>query len=158
MAITYPLHNVFTLFAKFLVTHDTEGETWYAVITFIPAKMWIENRKRKFSSGYLVKQNVLTWITISPGPWLIYYSDAAEAIGHDLHGVVLQCLLWWTCHSEIASAGLSKSGIITNISNLLPIYIELNIYNKVRGCNIYAKTKCMYDRNFKVQPSTVESC
>ena len=40
--------------------------------------------------------------------------------------------MWWTCHSEDVSTGLSRTGIITNICNLLPIYIQLNIYDKVR--------------------------
>ena len=63
---------------------------------------------------------------------IIHFGDATKAIAHDLHKVVLECLLWWTCYSERASTGLSRTEIVTNLINLLPIYIQLNIHDKVR--------------------------
>lgn len=51
--------------------------------------------------------------------------------GHDICSDTLQCLLWWTCRSEIAASGLSKTGIITVLINLLRNYIQRNIIDKV---------------------------
>ena len=58
---------------------------------------------------------------------------------NDLHYVILQCILWWTSHSEAVCAGLSRTGIVSNLTNLLPIYIRLNCLEKVRmsDCNLH---------------------
>ena len=63
---------------------------------------------------------------------LYLYVEASNEIACDLHQIVLKCLVWWTCHSEDVCAGLSRTGLITKICNLLRIYIQLNIYDKVR--------------------------
>jgi hypothetical protein len=61
----------------------------------------------------------------------VFHVDAQKKIGHDLHKIVLHCLLWWTCHSEVASAGLSRTGLITVLADLLSDYIDLNLFEKV---------------------------
>ena len=46
----------------------------------------------------------------------------------DMHLVVLQCLCWWTSHNEM---GLSRTGIISNLGNLLRDFIHFNMNQKV---------------------------
>ena len=49
---------------------------------------------------------------------------------YDLHAVLLQTLVWWTCDSETADA-LSKTGLITVLTSLLHDYVQFNGVGKV---------------------------
>ena len=65
-----------------------------------------------------------------------HFGGATKEVAHYLYDVVLECLLWWTCYSERASTGLSRTGIVTNlINNLVRICIQLKIQDiyKVRS-------------------------
>lgn len=53
-------------------------------------------------------------------------------VAHDLHTIVLKCLLWWTCHSEVTSAGLSRTGLISGLIGFLPVYVQMDFYKNVR--------------------------
>lgn len=61
-----------------------------------------------------------------------FFLEATEKIVHDLHTMVLKCVLWWTCHSEVVGSGLSRTTLISGLCNLLPVYIKLNLHKKVR--------------------------
>lgn len=75
------------------------------------------------------------YIIITYSVYVLFVPLDVEAVekktGHDLHAVVLQNLIWWTCHSEIAASGLSKTGIITVLVNMLRHYVRFNIVGKV---------------------------
>ena len=49
----------------------------------------------------------------------------------DVHMIVFKCLVWWTGLSAEACAWISRSGIITNLANLLGIFVNLGINDKV---------------------------
>ena len=62
-------------------------------------------------------------------------SDVAsmeKIYGCDLQAAVLQCLLWWTCNSVAARAGLLKMAIITPLMNFLRQCIQFNFVEKVK--------------------------
>lgn len=64
--------------------------------------------------------------------FFIVVIEAVQALaGHDIHKIVLKCLLWWTSYSETASNELSRTGMITNLTNLLSIYTNLGVSDKV---------------------------
>ena len=63
----------------------------------------------------------------------LHILEATEKIYLDLHEIVLKCFVWWTRHSVVASAGLSRTGLISSLCILLHCFIEKNSVEKVRN-------------------------
>ena len=58
--------------------------------------------------------------------------EAQDKMALDVHKIVLKCLVWWTGLSAEACTQICRSGILTNLANLLRIFVNLGINDKVR--------------------------
>ena len=62
---------------------------------------------------------------------IIEIQGLQKITGIDVHKVVFEYILWLTSYSELLGSEISKSGAVTNLMNLLDIFVSCNVLNKV---------------------------